>query len=95
MNPRSRYSHSFLSAVLAASLFATSPVTLGAGEIVTYEMLAPVLAQRCVVCHSGEAAAANLRLDSFDALIKGGRSGPVCSGLIIPDTNLGGRVTAR
>lgn len=77
MNPRSRHSHFFLPAILAASLFVTDPATVEAGEIVTYEMLAPVLAQRCVVCHSGEAAAANLRLDSFDALIKGGRSGPV------------------
>ncbi len=77
MNSLSCYSRAFLPAVLAAALFVTGPVTLEAGEIVTYEMLAPVLAQRCVMCHSGDAAAANLRLDSFDSLLKGGRSGPV------------------
>jgi mono/diheme cytochrome c family protein len=43
----------------------------------TYADLAPILAERCVVCHSGDGAPAGLRLDTFDALLKGGLKGPV------------------
>lgn len=39
--------------------------------------VAPILQQRCVMCHSGAAAAAGLRLDSLDALIEGGARGKV------------------
>lgn len=44
---------------------------------VTYADLAPILADRCVMCHSGDAAPAGLRLDSVDAMLKGGLKGPV------------------
>lgn len=43
----------------------------------TYADLAPILAQRCVMCHSGEAAPSGLRLDSFEATLKGSAGGPV------------------
>lgn len=46
-------------------------------EVVSYEDLAPILAERCVMCHSGEGAAAGLRVDSFAALLEGGLKGPV------------------
>jgi mono/diheme cytochrome c family protein len=43
----------------------------------TYAEVAPILTQRCIMCHSGDAAAAGLRLDSFDAALKGSGKGPV------------------
>lgn len=43
----------------------------------TYADVAPILAQRCVICHSGQAPALGLRLDSFDAVLKGSNNGPV------------------
>lgn len=43
----------------------------------TYADVAPILAGKCVMCHSGDAAPNGLRLDSFDAVLKGGAKGPV------------------
>lgn len=43
----------------------------------SYTDLAPIFAQRCLMCHSGEAAPAGLRLDSFEAIVKGSAKGPV------------------
>ena len=39
--------------------------------------LAPILAQRCVMCHAGEAAPNGLRLDSYESLVKGSAKGAV------------------
>jgi mono/diheme cytochrome c family protein len=36
-----------------------------------------ILTQRCTMCHSGDSAAAGLRLDSIDALLRGSAKGPV------------------
>jgi hypothetical protein len=36
----------------------------------------PILAERCIQCHGPEKHKANLRLDSFAAMAKGGSSGP-------------------
>lgn len=43
----------------------------------TYADLAPTLAERCTLCHGGAAAAAGLRLDSHEAVLKGSARGPV------------------
>jgi Planctomycete cytochrome C len=43
----------------------------------THADVAPLLTQRCVVCHSGDSAAAGLRLDSLEALLKGSARGAV------------------
>lgn len=43
----------------------------------TYADLAPLLGQHCTVCHSSDAAPAGLRLDSYEALVRGGIKGPV------------------
>ena len=44
-------------------------------RIVFAEVVAPVLTERCVGCHSGQKAKGGLRLDAFDQLMKGGNSG--------------------
>src|SRR6266478_1491510 len=36
----------------------------------------PILAGTCFKCHGGERTSAKLRVDSREALLKGGRSGP-------------------
>jgi hypothetical protein len=43
----------------------------------TYADVAPILAQKCVLCHSGQTPPAGLRLDTLDAVLKGGAKGPV------------------
>lgn len=43
----------------------------------TYSDVAPILALRCVVCHSGDSAPLGLRLDSLDGILEGSRNGPV------------------
>ena len=43
----------------------------------TWATLAPLLAERCVMCHNASAAAAGLRLDSLEGLKKGSTRGPV------------------
>lgn len=43
----------------------------------TYADLAPILVQRCVMCHSGDAAPLGLRLDNFESVLKGSTRGPV------------------
>ncbi len=42
-----------------------------------YSDIAPILTEKCVVCHSGQTAAAGLRLDSLEAILKGGSSGVI------------------
>ena len=54
-----------------------NPPKLQAKENVTYETLAPILVEKCVMCHSGDSAPAGLKLDSFDSLLNGGIRGPV------------------
>jgi mono/diheme cytochrome c family protein len=43
----------------------------------TYAPVAPILAQRCVMCHSGPAAPLELRLDTLEGVLKGSAKGPV------------------
>jgi hypothetical protein len=43
----------------------------------TYSDVAPILAARCVMCHSGSTPPAGLRLDTFEAVLKGGSKGAV------------------
>lgn len=48
-----------------------------AGSNNSFADLAPVLAQQCVMCHSGDAAPLGLRLDNFESVLKGSTRGPV------------------
>ena len=50
--------------------------SIGAAEV-TYADLSPILASRCVMCHSGPAAPLELRLDSLEGLLTGSRNGPI------------------
>jgi len=43
----------------------------------TYAAVAPILTERCIMCHSGDAAPLGLRLDTFDSVLKGSTRGPV------------------
>jgi hypothetical protein len=46
-------------------------------ESVSHHAIAPILAERCVMCHSGPSAAAGLRLDTFESLLAGSANGLV------------------
>jgi mono/diheme cytochrome c family protein len=43
----------------------------------TFAEVAQILAERCVVCHQGDAAPLGLRLDSYSGAMKGSQKGPV------------------
>ena len=51
-------------------------VELNAQEV-TYGDISPILATRCVMCHSGPAAPLGLHLDTLDGVIAGSQNGPV------------------
>lgn len=64
--------------LVAAVLLATPlPALSQPAAATTYRELEPILARHCVVCHAGEAAPLGLRLDSYEASLKGGANGPV------------------
>jgi mono/diheme cytochrome c family protein len=44
---------------------------------VTYPEVAPIFADRCLMCHFGSAAPLGLRLDSLRAILEGSSNGPV------------------
>lgn len=74
--------HALHAARLVAALLATTgtlpaPAWAQTAPTDTWSTLAPLLAERCVMCHSASAAAAGLRLDSLDGLKKGSTRGPV------------------
>ncbi len=64
----------FLRGWVMACVLAGTPAL---AQPVTYDDVAPVLAARCVMCHSGDAAPLALRLDSLDGVLKGSRNGAV------------------
>jgi Planctomycete cytochrome C len=53
--------------------------------------VAPILDRWCVSCHGEKEAQAGLRLDSYDATIKGGEDGPV----IVPGDPEGSQLLAQ
>lgn len=59
-----------------ASLMAALTVQANAATV-SYDAIAPLLAERCVMCHSGPSAAAGLRLDTLEGLLAGCAKGPV------------------
>jgi mono/diheme cytochrome c family protein len=63
--------------VLPPLLLAAFPLVAHAQSAATYADVAPIFKQHCVLCHSGPAPAAGLRLDTLDATLKGGAKGPV------------------
>lgn len=58
-------------------LWAVAGTGAGAEAEVSYSNLSPILAQRCLMCHTGEFAPGGLALDTFDALMMGSARGPV------------------
>ncbi len=58
---------------LAACLLGWAGATSAGG----YAAVARILAERCVMCHSGASAPLELRLDSLDGVRAGSRNGPV------------------
>ena len=61
---------------LALMLIAALPSARAQAEP-TYSDVAPLLQQRCVMCHSGGTPAAGLRLDSLQAILEGSARGKV------------------
>ncbi len=74
---REMKSHWLFLVVMTMLVASTQEARSQSGSGVTYADLAPILAQRCVMCHSGSAAPLGLRLDSFESVLKGSANGPV------------------
>jgi len=66
----------FGKSTLAAALLLLAMSVTRAAEV-TYAEIAPILEQRCVLCHAGPAAPRGLRLDSLDAIKAGSERGAV------------------
>jgi len=64
----------FIPAAVVAAALATAP---GASAATTYDDVAPIFAQRCIMCHSGDGAPLGLRLDTREGVVKGSQKGPV------------------
>lgn len=60
----------FIPLLLSASVLAAASPTY-------HDDIAPLLANRCLVCHSGAQAPLGLRLDSLENLLRGSQRGPV------------------
>lgn len=58
----------------------------------SFAEVAPILAQRSVLCHAGPAAPAGLRLDTLEALLKGSAKGPVVRSGVPADSELVRRI---
>lgn len=69
--------HSLLAPLVVALTLAAGSGAAHAQPTDTWATLAPLLAERCVMCHNASAAAAGLRLDSLEGLKKGSTRGPV------------------
>lgn len=63
--------------MLVAAMLLFMVTTTQAETNPTYDDIAPILMQKCVMCHSGEAAAAGLQLDSYASILKGSSRGTV------------------
>jgi hypothetical protein len=55
--------------------------------------VAPILDRHCVVCHGAEKQKAGLRLDSFEAIMKGAESGPIVQAGELKGSELFRRIT--
>lgn len=67
-----------ISAASLAWLSIASPLTLSAAETPTYaKHIQPILVDRCFSCHGPEKQKGDLRLDSIEAIKKGGKNGTI------------------
>jgi hypothetical protein len=63
--------------LLRAGALATVAVTARAEPSFYTARVAPIMEQRCVVCHGAEKKKAGLRLDTYEQVLRGGESGEV------------------
>jgi len=59
---------------------------------VSYADVAPLFNKNCVLCHNGAGAPLGLRLDSYEAIVKGGSNGPVVLSGDSKNSRLMGRI---
>src|SRR5580704_15848593 len=65
----------YLSVALLATI-ARAQNTPTEGDLIFQNTVGPALHERCAACHGPALQSGNLRLDSRDALLKGGARGP-------------------
>lgn len=68
-----------------------APVARSGPRLVWRDVVAPLLAARCVSCHGDAKQKGKLRVDSIEALVAGGKGGPA----IIPGNTSSGTLLAR
>ncbi|HEY3840132.1 MAG TPA: DUF1549 domain-containing protein [Bryobacteraceae bacterium] len=64
---------------LARAQTAPPPSPPGEGELIFQKVVGPALRQKCGTCHGASLQSSGLRLDSREALLKGGSRGPAIS----------------
>jgi hypothetical protein len=80
-------------AMLLAAAIVLQFATAASAANVTYSDTAPILQQRCVMCHSGPAAPRGLRLDSLEGLLAGSENGAVVKSVDAAGSELIRRLT--
>ena len=89
----------YMPAPIAAVLGVSNPVQVpanspnGGRETFYGARIHPILAQHCVSCHGRNKHKANLRLDSFEAAMRGGKHGPVIKAGDVKASELFRRIT--
>jgi mono/diheme cytochrome c family protein len=68
-----------------------NPVAAPGGSLVFDDLVLPIFRDKCVGCHGASAVKGKLRLDSFDAVMKGGAGGPV----VVPHASRESRLVER
>lgn len=66
-----------MGAARAAAAAAILAGSTGFASAATWAELAPLFAEHCTVCHSGDSAPLGLRLDSLEGVLAGSENGPV------------------
>ena len=89
----------YMPAPLAGLLGVTNPVNIpdhssnGGPETFYGASIHPIFARQCVTCHGRNKHKANLRLDSFEAVMRGGEHGPVIKAGDLKSSELFRRIT--
>jgi len=67
------------SATNSDTLFVPKPITNAQEALIYKDIIQPILTEKCIKCHSGSKQKGNLRLDTEEGILKGGKGGAIIS----------------
>jgi uncharacterized protein with WD repeat/mono/diheme cytochrome c family protein len=75
MKTRTTLQPALLAAMLVGTLHALTGVNVAQGQVTYASHVAPIFAEKCVACHSHANRSSGLNLESYEALMNGGKRG--------------------